>query len=210
MGHLDRKIHSLRTRLKLNQGPFGALVEASQTTVSRWESGKQAPGTAHLSQLADLAGETVESFSNGENHSPGMRGAVPVIDRITAGGWSEIVDPYPPGAADEYLTPEVPVSAHAFGLVIDGNSMEPEFKTGDKVIIDPAIPPRPSDYVVAKREMDEEATFKKYRLRGQDDRGNDIIELAPLNLDFPTIMMDEKNPGHIVGVMVEHRRYRRQ
>jgi SOS-response transcriptional repressor LexA len=87
--------------------------------------------------------------------------------------------------------------------------MEPEFLPGDKVIIDPMVRPRPGDFVIAKRDNDQEATFKKYRLRSQDEHGRDMIELTPLNSDWPTLMIDRDNPGHIVGTMVEHRRYRR-
>jgi SOS-response transcriptional repressor LexA len=87
--------------------------------------------------------------------------------------------------------------------------MEPDFQPGDKVIIDPMVRPRPGDFVVAKRDNDQEATFKKYRLRSLDEQGCDVIELKPLNLDWLTVMIDRDNPGHIVGTMVEHRRYRR-
>jgi SOS-response transcriptional repressor LexA len=61
---------------------------------------------------------------------------------------------------------------------------------------------------VAKREQDQEATFKKYKLRGYDNQGREIIDLVPLNSDWPTLVIDAENPGQIVGTMVEHRRYR--
>ena len=77
------------------------------------------------------------------------------------------------------------------------------------MIIDPMVPPRPGDLVVAKRDNDQEATFKRYRLRSQDEQGRDVIELKPMNPDWPTLIIDRNNPGHIVGTMVEHRRYRR-
>jgi SOS-response transcriptional repressor LexA len=87
--------------------------------------------------------------------------------------------------------------------------MELEFQPGDKVIIDPEVKPQPGDFVVAKRDDDEEATFKKYRVRNQDEDGRSVIELTPLNSDWPTLMIDQDNPGNIVGTMVEQRRYRR-
>ena len=71
------------------------------------------------------------------------------------------------------------------------------------------VQPRPGDFVVAKRDSDLSATFKKYRIRNQDEQGRDVIELTPLNPDWPTLMIDRDNPGRIVGTMVEHRRYRR-
>ncbi len=88
--------------------------------------------------------------------------------------------------------------------------MEPDFREGDKVIIDPEIQPRPGDYVVAKLANENEATFKKYRPRGSDKDGRPTIELVPLNPDWPTLVVDSDHPGRIIGTMVEHRRYRQR
>lgn len=96
-----------------------------------------------------------------------------------------------------------------FGLVIEGNSMAPEFAPGDLVIIDPEIRPVPGDYVVAKLDAEERATFKKFRHRGTDANGAEQFDLVPLNEDWPTIEVRASNPGYVVGVMVEHRRKRR-
>ena len=85
--------------------------------------------------------------------------------------------------------------------------MEPEFKEGDTIIIDPDIKPSPGDYVVA-RNADQEATFKKYRPRGRNAQGIDVIELVPLNEDYP-ILRSDVSPLEIIGTLVEHRRYRK-
>lgn len=86
--------------------------------------------------------------------------------------------------------------------------MLPEFRSGDRVLIDPEVSPRPGDFVAAKNSH-EEATFKKYRVRGVDDRGNQIFELVPLNEDFETLYSDQQRLA-VIGVMVEHRKkYRR-
>ena len=93
--------------------------------------------------------------------------------------------------------------------VIDGESMAPEFAPGDKILVDPDVTPRPGDYVVAKLDEEEKATFKKYRPRGRDAAGEEVVELRALNEDWPTLVIDARNPGHIVATMIEHRRYRR-
>jgi SOS-response transcriptional repressor LexA len=86
--------------------------------------------------------------------------------------------------------------------------MEPEFTEGDLIIVDPEIQPLPGDYVVAKN-GEHEATFKKYKARGVDAEGNEIFSIVPLNDDFPTKHSD-KEPINIIGVMVEHRKFRRR
>lgn len=129
---------------------------------------------------------------------------VPKISWVQAGSWSEAVDHHPPGGADEYLVTDIKASRHAFALDIRGNSMTPEFKEGDKIIVDPLVQPNPGDFVVAKNDKGE-VTFKKYRPRGYTAEGQLIFELVPLNDDFATLRSDI-TPIVIVGTVIEHRK----
>lgn len=135
---------------------------------------------------------------------------IPLISYIQAGHWAEIVDNFQPGDAEEWLYTDVQHSAGAFALEIKGKSMEPDFKEGDRVIIDPAIAPKPGFFVAAvnghTEQGERKATFKKYRPRSIDAAGNIVFELVPLNEDYPTLRSDEHHI-EIVGTMVEHRRY---
>lgn len=133
---------------------------------------------------------------------------IPVISYVQAGKMTEAVDPYALGDGFETILTDLDVSERTFALIIEGTSMLPEFNEGDKVIIDPELSPRPGDFVVAKNTQ-EEATFKKYRPRGTGERGEMIFELVPLNDDFPTLH-SERDHLHIIGVMAEHRKYRRR
>lgn len=155
-----------------------------------------------------MAGE--DPSSNAVNVAVGTT-RVPLISYVQAGDLTEIMDDHAPGAAAEYLLTDLPVSKYTFALEIRGTSMLPEFKEGDRVIIDPAVRPQPGDFVAAKS-VDHhghgEATFKKYRPRGLNDRGQEVFELSPLNDDFPSLRSDS-TPLEIIGTMVEHRRYRR-
>ncbi|QNK68453.1 helix-turn-helix domain-containing protein [Variovorax sp. PAMC26660] len=132
---------------------------------------------------------------------------IPLVSYIQAGMWAEIIDRFQPGDADDWLTTDQDVSPHTFALQIKGDSMLPEFKEGDRVIIDPDVAPQPGDFVAAKN-GEEEATFKKYRPRSMDANGALIFELIPLNDDYPSMRSDVV-PIYIVGTMVEHRKYRK-
>ncbi len=134
--------------------------------------------------------------------------AIPLISYVQAGVWTDVVDNYQPGAADEFLLTDLELSGNAFALEIKGDSMLPEFKPGDRVIIDPTISPQPGDYVVAKN-GDDEATFKKFRPRSVNEHGDTVFELVPLNEDYPS-MRSDITPIRIVGTMVEHRKYRKR
>lgn len=133
---------------------------------------------------------------------------IPLINYVQAGVWTGIVDDFEPGAANDYLLTDLDVSRSAFALEIKGDSMLPEFRPGDRVIIDPEVAPSPGDFVVAKN-GEQEATFKKYRPRSIDAAGNVVFELVPLNEDYPSMRSDVM-PIKIVGTMVEHRKYRKR
>lgn len=133
---------------------------------------------------------------------------IPLISSVQAGLMHETVTPFPTGGAFEYLLTDLELSDSAFALEIEGRSMEPDFREGDRIIVDPAVRPIPGDFVVATNGRDE-ATFKTFRPRGVNTSGTEVFELVPLNPDYPTIS-SESEPMRVVGVMVEHRRYRRR
>lgn len=159
--------------------------------------GSKKPGAALLSPDFD---------SNVVPSSIGSR-RVPLINYVQAGELTEIGAAFS-GEALEYLLTDMDLSEHAFALEIAGMSMSPDFKPGDRIIVDQEVCPQPGDFVVA-RNGGYEATFKKYRPRGIDDNGNDVFELVPLNEDFPTLY-SRQEPLIIIGTMMEHRRYYRR
>lgn len=133
----------------------------------------------------------------------GMR-PYPVISSIQAGALKEIAAPYSPGDGFDVEYGDDDTSQWSFFLEIEGDSMLPDFRPGDRVLIDPEVTPRPGDFVAA-RNTKQEATFKKYRVRGLDASGNEVFELVPLNDDYPTLRSDEQHLC-VIGTMIEHRR----
>lgn len=133
---------------------------------------------------------------------------IPFLDYVQAGKMTAAASQRIAAEADEFLLTTNEVSSSAFALRIKGDSMEPEFKSGDVVVIDIRLAPLPGDFVVAKN-GDHEATFKKYRPRGLDPSGKEVFELIPLNEDYAPIRSDQQ-PIAIIGTMVEHRKYRRR
>lgn len=129
---------------------------------------------------------------------------IPVISSVQAGALRDMESPYLPGAGYAYEYTDADLSAWAFALDVDGHSMSPDFRPGDRIIVDPEITPNPGDYVIA-RNGSEQATFKKYRPRGIDASGNMVFELVPLNDDYPTLRSDTEHLT-VIGVVVEHRK----
>lgn len=135
--------------------------------------------------------------------SAGMR-AYPVISKIQAGRVKEMTCPYEPGDGYAIVYGDDDASSWAFFLEIEGDSMLPEFTQGDLALIDPEVSPRPGDFVAA-RNSKQEATFKKYRVRGITETGSEVFELVPLNNNYPVMRSDEHHLV-VIGTMIEHRR----
>lgn len=216
---LGQRLTHARRHARMKQRDVAKAFGISSQAVSQWEAGRTRPDSQRLTRLVRLFDVRLEWLLDEsgpmtlEGRAPSADAPhttdVPVIDRGQVGDWTEVENLLVLRSARTSLQTDLEVSSSAFALVIEGQSMKPEFQPGDKVIIDPMVRPRPGDFVIAKRDNDQEATFKKYRLRNQDEYGRDVIELMPLNSDWPTLMIDRDNPGHIVGTMIEHRRYRR-
>lgn len=160
-----------------------------------------------LHSVNDVFSTYPEPFANVEKVTLATR-VIPVLSYVQAGLLTELQEISLPDGELEYVQADDDLGECAFAMRINGDSMQPEFGEGDLVIIDPDIDPIPGDYVAAKNGSDE-ATFKKYRPRGFNPDGVEYFELVPLNEDYAPIRSDMSEVD-IIGVMVEHRKYRRR
>lgn len=216
---LSDRIKEALTYARKNQSQLAAETGITTSAVSQLVTGRvkslKAETAAAIEKSTGYRASWLVTgkgpkFVLDNNIQPADIGArrVPLINYVQAGAWTGVVDPYQPNDAHEWLMTDLELSDGAFALEIKGDSMLPDFQPGDRVIIDPSVRPQPGDYVVAKN-GEEEATFKKYRLRSINDHGTEVFELVPLNPDYPSIRSDV-TPIHIVGTMVEVRKYRRR
>ncbi|RWT41908.1 LexA family protein [Aeromonas caviae] len=210
----SERIKELRKEHGLTQQKLGELVGVKKSSISQWESGEHAPSGDNLVALARVFGVSPHWLSTGKgspeipNVEPAVipQGArVPILSYVQAGNWREMCEQATAfDGSLEYVAAGVSVGSCAFGLWVRGNSMEPDFKEGDLLIVDPDEAPKAGDFVIAKNGS-EEATFKKYRSRGEYDDGRPRFELVPLNDDHETLSTDQTHIA-IIGVVVEHRR----
>lgn len=109
---------------------------------------------------------------------------VPLISWVQAGAWTEIIDNFEPGDADEWVDSPVYVSANSFALIVRGDSMAPEFVDGDIIIVDPHRRPENGSYIVARLDDEKESTFKQLII----DAGR--YYLKPLNSRYPVLQVN--------------------
>jgi SOS-response transcriptional repressor LexA len=184
-------------------------VDLSPGQLSRLERGLSDTGQERLKQLGRLYGWTAAELlagRGGEDERMPRARMVPLIDKVQAGHWTEVADPYAHGEPLRWVPAPSNVGPRAFALELDGTSMLPDFKDKDVVIIDPDLEPKPGDFVAARIDEDNTATFKRYRVKGTDRHGRPIVELVPLNPDWPTLSMNAAKGGRIVGVATDHLR----
>ena len=93
-----------------------------------------------------------------------------------------------------------PLSDLGFALIVSGQSMEPDFFTGDRVFVDPALSPRVGDVVVAR--AGEELVLRGFRPTSDSMK---LFELVARNPDYASLRAGD---AELVGVVVEHHRYR--
>lgn len=203
-----RNLEWLIAKHRTNPNPLADATRVPQPTIHRILSGESRdPKTATLAPIASYFGVTVSALRDdnlelsdaGENGLYAVvpvqhvGGRVPVISWVNAGEFSEIVDNYHPGDAEEWVEATVAVRRHTFALRVEGDSMEPDFPPGMLLIVEPEMSPLPGDYVIARNGGG--ATFKQLTRDGND------WFLKPLNPRYPIKPLPED--AVIIGVVRE-------
>jgi len=132
---------------------------------------------------------------------------IPILDYVQAGIFHDVgYDGLNP-LGETYTTYQSAKPECVFSLEVSGLSMAPDYLPGDKIVVDASLVPKPGSLVIAQEVQHGEArtTFKKYRVIGVNEFGVDIIELVPLNNDFPTYNSTQIEIS-IIGVVVQHSR----
>lgn len=201
---IHKLIRDARARMGMTEEDFGKLFDVSRGTVQQWEKeGGTAPNRKRQPLVAKVLGVSVAQLMSGNADTttgPSIGGHVPLLSRVQAGNFKEFVDNFQPGDGGSELIPtSVPVGKHTFALRVAGDSMEPDFREGMILIIEPELEPQPGDFVIAKN-GDGETTFKQLVKDGSD------WYLKPLNERYPMKPLGE---SAILGVLrAVEKRYR--
>jgi transcriptional regulator with XRE-family HTH domain len=215
---VGERIRYAREAMDWTQQELAEAVAVSVQAVSQWENEKTFPGLDRILTISNVLGIHPgymlwgDAFSSSDTHGEML--SVPLVQANAVARW----DPtdYPPKGLrfDRWFLPSNRPQGSMFVIEIEDESMLPTFKPGDHVFMDTGVEPAPGDFVVVIFENEADVEFstfqlRKYRPRGNDERGRPVIELAPMNDDFPTITLTHRTAGRLLGCMVEHRSYRR-
>jgi SOS-response transcriptional repressor LexA len=184
----------------------GAAAGLSHVHVKEIEDGVTAPSfdkvmrilKAYHADLQDFLRATGYLPKNTEPAALGKMRKIPVISWVAAGKWTETGETFLDEDIIEWIETDVK-GEHNFGLKIKGDSMEPEFKEGEVVVINPTAKAENGDYVIVKNH-EEEATFKQYK------RYDNTKILHPLNPRYNDIVLNKDKEYRIVGVVMEKKK----
>ena len=187
-----------RRHRQLSQEQLADAVGTSTATISRLEAGQRGLSQKWLERLSPaLRCEPPQLLGSPHAAVSISVSVVPLIDSIRASSWTDVADPYPKGDGAKWLPVQRKYGPRAFALQVQGPSMRPDYAEGDIIVVDPDIEARPGDDVVARLDDSNEATFKRLRIKAYDARGRPLVELVPLNPDWPVLTL--KKSGRIVG-----------
>lgn len=204
---MANRIKELRKALGYSQQQLATKMQVSQTLVSQWECGTTSPSNDALITLSEIFNTTVDyilglnTTNSISNHNADIR-KIPVLGKISAGVPLEAIEDILD--YEEISGKDFNMNYDYFGLRVDGDSMEPEYRYGDTIIIRKQDTAETGeDAIILVNGND--ATFKRIR---RDERG---ITIVPLNSAkytpwYYTNEQIENLPVRILGIAVEVRR----
>lgn len=123
---------------------------------------------------------------------------VPVISWASAGAGGNYSD------LEDFLDEKIPCDTsdpNAFALIVDGDSMEPGYRPGDRIIVTPNSEARTGDVVIARVDASGEVFFKLYHALSGDK-----IRLTSYNPAYPPIEYRKKQLRFIYPVYASLRK----
>ena len=196
--HIWRAIDSLADRHSLSPSGLAKIAGLDPTTFNKSKretaEGKlRWPSTESLAKVLQATGSTLEQFValvDGEGPARVTLKLIPLIGLAQAGSAGFFDDAgFPAGAGwEEIAFPELG-DPHAYALEITGESMQPVYRDGDRIIVSPQANTRRGDRVVVKTTEGEvmakqlsRLTMRRIELQSFnpqfEDRGLELTEIA--------------------------------
>lgn len=144
----------------------------------------------------DESHEEDDSYPGKNDQACGVHRMCPLISWVQAGAWTEVTGSFTVDDAEAFLPCPLQCSAETFVLRVRGESMEPRFRDGDLIFVDPAVSPDHGRFVVVRAEDFGEATFKQLIIEGEHKY------LKALNPDWPERIIESDSRATVCGVVV--------
>lgn len=226
-GRLREIYKRQKKNIKFTQHDIADELGAGQTAVSHYLNAINPLNPKAASAFSKVLGVSISEFSprlasqmlemvQGENVDDSAMGmanksrikhrSVPVLSSARASKWNKDSTIHSISEPTDFLQTNVELSSSGFAFVVLDTAMSPEFNQGDVIFFDPEVDEIPGDFVMAQVGGSEEAIFRRYRLISA--AGDEpVFELFPLN-NVHALHRSDVEKIRVIGVMVEHRKYR--
>ncbi|MGE4348852.1 MAG: LexA family protein [Candidatus Berkiella sp.] len=204
---------------QISEGELSRRVGVPQSTIHRILVGQikeSKPST--LRPLANYFGLTIAQLQGEEpiplqrqsntqphekanaNHYLGTAARlIPLISWEEAATWDKACKNYQHDSSKGWVATNKDVSAYAFGLKIQGNSMTathgPSFEDGFEIVVDPERKPMHNDFVVVRDTSKQSAILRQLCIEGGS------YDLFPLNPRYQVTHLEDLN--QICGVVCQ-------
>lgn len=182
--------------------------------INNWERGLRTPGPEEIKQLAGALKVApgylmcLTDDKEVEQEFPWLGALIPLLDSQQACDPHQIIVQIKNEAKWDLknfipLNPFLSknLSNNAFGLQVQDDSMSPEFKIGDILIVDPDQPLRPGGIVVAKHQDMNEVIIRRYKQLSADTTVHEY-ELNPINDNWAGIRVEQAGKYKILGIVL--------
>lgn len=201
-----KKLRELRKLKNLTMKELGKILNLAESTISLYENGQREPDNNTLRNIANFFGVTIDYLLNGDSAiQPKKTGVVkiPVFGSIPAGIPTEMIDNSYIEDYEEINEEMLKGGNTYFGLKVKGDSMYPEFRNGDTLILKKQNSCENGDFCAVSINHTE-STFKKVLIK---ENG---ITLQPLNPIYEPMFYTNQDveslPITILGIIKEVRR----
>lgn len=203
MSTFGERVRNARKEIGLTQQELARLSGLSQATVGDIERGRN-KGSTELVNLANALCVNPDWLKDGKGEKAALtarfsakqqepiysnigekialRGRVPIISYVQAGNWSEAMDMFVAGDADQWVETTYKTKRYTYALRVENDSMEPRFPAGAILIVEPEEEAKNGSFVII-RQNGSEATFKQLVIDG----GQKFLK--PLNDRYPIMPM---------------------
>ncbi len=202
MSRYGKLIEEARREQRLSRRRVAKKAGVSEAYVRFIEKGERPASLKTLRKIASILQiderEILEAWlqehMEGVNLAPEGLRKVLLISWVKAGEFALAEDPYAIGDSEDWIWTQAK-GPNVFALKVQGDSMEPEFREGEIIILPPHIAWEVGSYVIVKN-GEGEATFKQLKKKGN------MWVLHLLNPRYEDIAVDNRQL-YVVGVVVE-------
>ena len=201
-----QRIKEAREDLRISQPELAKRARVTKSAVSQWENGSikelKADHLLAAAKTLNVSPDWLVTGRGSKHRTHDMdKGSEPTASLIPLLTWAQVRDWHETAGAPHLSGPGDRVAIvgtfgpRTFALPVCDDSMDPVFREGDTIIVDPDREPKGGDYVIVIGKPSAETTFKQLIVQVNEQK-----YLKPANQRYPLVPVTPDMV--IVGVVV--------